>query len=141
MRRQKASEAEEPGEQPVSLLETGELLVVLHFVGTGQELAALEFDEDGGDDQEFGRDLEIERLAGGQIGQKGVHDVGQRDVVDVEFVVRDQLEQHVTRALVSRHRDVRDHVAQDTGFPDVRRAWPVSRVGGGVGDVPYDDDP
>ena len=63
-RRRVGLELEQPGEQPVALLEARELLVVVHLVGPGQELAGLELDQDGGDHQELGGHLQVERLPG-----------------------------------------------------------------------------
>ena len=55
---------EQPGEQQVALLEAQQLLVELDIVGAGQQAAGLELDERRGDEQELGRDLEVEPCPG-----------------------------------------------------------------------------
>ncbi len=69
-------------------------------VRPGQQAAGLELDERGGDEQELGGDVEVELLHALDLGQVGVDDAGQADLVDVDLLGQDQLQEQVERTLV-----------------------------------------
>ena len=54
---------EQAGEQPIALLGEQQLLVEVDVGVAGEQAAGLQLDEGGGDHQELGGDLEIERRA------------------------------------------------------------------------------
>ena len=54
---------EQAGEQQVALLPERELLVEIDVVATREQAACLQLDERRGDQQELGRDVEVERSA------------------------------------------------------------------------------
>ena len=102
------------GEQVVTLLEEGEVLLV-GLVASGKEPPALQLDEGGGDDQEFGGDLEVEPLHRLDLGQEGVHDVGERDLVQVDPLLGDEPQQQVERPCEDVGADLVCHEAEVTG--------------------------
>ena len=65
---------EQAGEQEVALLEAQELLVELDLLERRQEAARLELDERRRDEQELGRDLEVEALHALELGEVLVDD-------------------------------------------------------------------
>ena len=115
---------EQPGEQQVALLPQGELVVEVDGRRTRQQAAGLELDERGGDQQELGGEVEVERLHALDLDQVGVDDAGQADLVDVDLFGQDQLQEQVERTLVGPvgelGRDVDRHVAG-------KRYWRLSR--------------
>ena len=52
---------EQAGQEQVALLPEGELLVEVDVVAAGQQAAGLQLDQGGGDEQELGGDVEVER--------------------------------------------------------------------------------
>ena len=123
-------ELEQAGEQAVALFEAGELLVVLDVVGPGQQLARLELDQDRRDHQELAGGLHVEGLASRHLGDEGVDEVRDPDLVDVDLVVRHELQQHVEGPLIDGRRDVRHHAVDPTGSPVAVCAWLLSRNDG-----------
>jgi len=91
------------------LFPQGELLVEVHVVLSGQEAPGLEFHERGGDQQELGGDIEIERLHPIEFGEVGIDDVRQIDLVQVDLLSQDQLQEQVERPVVDRGVDVDGH--------------------------------
>ena len=91
---------EQAGEQEVALLPQRQLVVEVDVGAAGQQTAGLELDERGGDEQELGGDVEVELLHALDLGEVGVDDPGQADLVDVDLLGEDQLQQQVERALV-----------------------------------------
>ena len=52
---------EQAGQEQVALLPEGQLLVEVDVVAAGQQAAGLQLDQGGGDEQELGGDVEVER--------------------------------------------------------------------------------
>src|SRR5690606_28335055 len=77
---------EQAGEQQVALLPQGQLLVEVDVVAPRQEAPGLELDQGRGDQQELGRDLEIEVFHQTQLGQVGIHDRAERHLIDVHLL-------------------------------------------------------
>ena len=75
-----------------------------------QQRLGLDVDQGGSHHQEIARDLEVQRLHQVEVGQVLLGDLRDRDVVDVELLVADQVEQDVEGALedVEAQRDVPD---------------------------------
>ena len=90
---------EQAGEQQVALLPQGQLVVEVDVVAAGQQAAGLQLDERGGDQQELGGHVEVERLQPVELGQVGVDDRRQRHLVEVDLLAQDQVQQQVERAL------------------------------------------
>ena len=103
---------DEAGEQQVALFPQGELLVEVAVVGAGQQSAGLQLDQRGGDQQELGGDVEVERLHLLELDQVAVDDDRQVDLVDVDLLLQDQLQQQVERPFVDRGRHVDAHRAR-----------------------------
>ena len=76
-------------QQVVALLQEGQTLLV-GLVAAGQEPSALQLDEGRGDDQELGGDFEVEPLHRLDLGQEGIDDVGQSDLIQVDPLLGDQ---------------------------------------------------
>ena len=97
---------EQAGEQQVALLPERELLVEVDVVSTGQQSPRLQLDERRGDEQELGRDVEVEPLGLGrdavELGEVGVDDRAERHLVEVDLLSQDQVEQEVEGALEDR---------------------------------------
>ena len=90
---------EQAGQQQVALLPQRELVVEVDVVVAGQQAAGLELDQGRGDQQELGGDVEVEVLQPVELGQVGVDDRGERDLVEVDLLAQDQVQQQVERAL------------------------------------------
>ena len=86
---------QQAGQQEVAFLPQRQLIVEVDVVTTGQEPTRFELDERCGDQQELGGDVEIDDLQTFDLGQVGVDDSAQRDVVDVDLLFEDQVEEKV----------------------------------------------
>ena len=104
---------EQAGEQQVALLPQGELVVEVDVGRTRQQPAGLELDQRGGDEQELGGDVEVERLHPFDLGEVGVDDARQADLVEVHLLGQDELEQEVERTFVDRCLDTGRHRSLD----------------------------
>jgi hypothetical protein len=100
---------EQPGEQQVALFPQRQLLVEVDVGPAGQQAPGLELDERGRDQQELGRDVEVEVVQPLDLGQVGVDDGRQADLVDVDFFGQDQPQQQVERAVEDGGGDVEGH--------------------------------
>jgi hypothetical protein len=104
---------QEAGQEQVALLEAQELLVELEVGGPGEQAAGLELDERRGDEQELGRDLEIEglRLLGDavELGEVAVDDRRQRHVPELDLLLEDEVQQQVERTREDRRLDLVAH--------------------------------
>ena len=115
---------EQAGEQQVALLPQGQLVVEVDVGRPGQQAAGLELDERGGDQQELGGDVEIERLHPLDLGEVGVDDARQADLVEVHLLGQDELQEQVERTFVdggldtSRHRSFRRYRPPTPSAPD-----------------------
>ncbi len=98
---------EEPGQEEIPLLPEPELVVEIEVVVDGEQAAALELDERGCDQEELGGQLEITGIDPLDLGQIGIDDLEQRDLVQVDLVTQDQVQQQIERALehVGPHTD------------------------------------
>ena len=88
----------------------------------GQQAAGFELDEGGGDQQELGGDVEIERLHPLDLGEVGVDDARQADLVEVHFLGQDELQEQVERTFVDGCLDTGRHVLPT--LPN-DAAWPT----------------
>ncbi|CAM5778896.1 hypothetical protein CPER28S_00280 [Cellulomonas persica] len=96
---------QQPGEQQVTRLQELEVLGVLD-VRRRQQPGGLEVEQRRGHDQELRRAVEVPlRLGSSQVRDELVRDLRERDLGDVELVLRDQAEQQVerTREVVEVH--------------------------------------
>ena len=78
---------------------------VFQFLGAGQRIGRQEHlrfdvDERRGHVNEVGRDVHVELLELVEIVEILARDLGDRDVVDVDFLLLDQIEQEIERAVV-----------------------------------------
>lgn len=133
---------EEAGQQQVPLLPQAELVVEVTIVEPRQQSASLEFDQRRRDQQEFGRDVEVELLDLGDVGEIRVDDRGERHLVQVHLVTKNQVQQKVERPLehsrlhVDRHRGIVPGVPPElqrrhSQTPPLR--WPaMARVFSGI---------
>ena len=103
---------EQPGQQQIPLLPQRQLLVEIHVLATRQQATGLQFDQGGGNQQELGGHLEVQRLHGPQLAQIRVHDDRQADLVDVHLLLEDQVQQEIERPLEHRGGNVDGHVAE-----------------------------
>src|SRR5207245_1985891 len=108
---------QQAGEEQVALLEQQQLVVEVEVVAARQQAAGLELDERGGDEEELGGHLEIEMVHALELGQVAVDDAGQRDLVDVDLLARDQVQEQVEGPFEDRGLDLVRHVAEPTGPP------------------------
>ena len=120
---------DEAGEQQVALFPQCELLVEVAVGGARQQPPGLQLDQRGGDQQELGGDIEVERLHLLDLDQIGVDDGRQVDLVDVDLLLQDQLQEQIERPFVDRGRHVDAHccdtlVANDTGVSKPSRIRP-----------------
>ncbi len=102
----------QPGEEEVPLGPQRQLVVEVEVVLTGEEPAGLELDEGGGDEQELGGDVQAEVLHGVELGQVGVDDLGEGDVVELYLLAQDQVQQQVEGTFEDRRRHLVGHRAQ-----------------------------
>src|SRR6056297_1715180 len=123
---------EQPGEEHVALLPQGQFVVEVDVGGVRQQTPRLQFHQGGGDQQESRGHVEVEFLHPLDLGQVGVDDGRQVDLVDVDLLLEDQLQQHVERAFVDRGCDVVGH--QHANLPE-----PMRRIG--VSSSPVTHDP
>ena len=111
---------EQAGQQQVALLPQRQLVVEVDVVVAGQQPPGLQLDQGGGDQQELGGDVEVERrrmLL--ELGQVGVDDGGERDLVEVDLLAQDQVQQQVERALEDRRSAPRTATADI----ELQRVW------------------
>ena len=78
---------------------------VFQLLGTGQRIGRqqhlrLDVDERRGHVNEIGRDVHVQLLELVEIVEILARDLGDRDVVDVDFLLLDQIEQQIERAVV-----------------------------------------
>ena len=95
--------------------------------GPGQQAPGLELDERGGDQQELRGHVEVDGLEALDLGQVGVDDAGQADLVDVDLGGQDQLQEQVERALVGPVGQLGRHIDRH----DQRNGTDVGRPGRG----------
>ena len=89
---------QQPGEEQVAGLEQRQVLLVLD-VGGRQQPGRLQVEQGRGDHEELGGLAEVPLAAlDVEVGQELVGDLGERDLGDVELVLRDEPEQQVERA-------------------------------------------
>ena len=86
---------EQSRQQQIALLEQPQLFVEVDVVAPGQQTAGLELDERGGDQQELGRDLEVHLTHTLELGQVAVDDAGERHLVEIDLLLRDEVQQEV----------------------------------------------
>ena len=90
---------QQPGEQQVPGLQQGEVLLVVDLAG-GQQPGRLEVEQGSGDDEEVADLVQVPAVGlGPDVGDELVGDLGQRDLGDIQLVLRDQAEEQVKRAL------------------------------------------
>src|SRR5690606_22939105 len=86
---------QEPGEEQVSRLQQGQILLVLDRRG-GQQPRGLQIQQGGGDHQELADLVQVPVVAHGpDVGEEVVGHLVQRDLGDVQLVLADQLQQQV----------------------------------------------
>ena len=90
-------------------------MLLVRLVASGKQPPALQLDECRCDDQELGRDLEVEALHRLDLGHERVHDVGQRDLVQVDPLLGDEPQQQVERPREDVSADLVCHEAEVTG--------------------------
>ena len=100
---------EQPGEEQITFLPQGQLVVEVDVGGAGKQPAGLELDERGGDQQELRGDVEVERLHPFDLGEVGVDDARQADLVEVHLLGEDELQEQVERTFVDRSFDTGRH--------------------------------
>ena len=110
---------EQPREEQVALLETQELVVELDVVEAGQEPTRLELDEGRGDEEELGRDVEVEGVGAVhrcvELGEVARRRSRERHLPQLHLVAQDEVQQQVERPLVDGRVDVVRH--RDTTLP------------------------
>ncbi len=100
---------EEAGKQEVALLEPHQLFVEIDVFPTGKQPARFELDERRRDQQELGRNVEIDAFHVLDLDAEHVDDVRQRDLPEVDLFLQDQVQEEVERALENRCRDLVRH--------------------------------
>ena len=100
---------EQPGEEQVALLEPQQLFVELAVVDTGQQAPRLQLDERRRDQQELGRDVEIEGVHAVELGQVLVDDRRERHLPEVDLLLEDEVQQQIEGAFVDAGVDVQNH--------------------------------
>ena len=90
-------------------------MLLAGLVPAREQPPALELDEGGGDDEELGRDLEVESLHRRDLGEEGVDDVGESDLVQVDPLFGDQPQQQVERTGEDIGVDLVCHEREVTG--------------------------
>ena len=85
-----------------ALLPEGQLLVEVDVVVARQQALGLQLDERGGDEQELGGDVEIEPVHRLELGDVGVDDDRQPQLVEVDLLAEDQVEEEVEGSLEDR---------------------------------------
>ena len=108
---------QQPSQEQVALLPQGQLLLQIAVVPPGEQAAGLELDQGGGDEEELGGHVQIDGGHLGQLGQIGVHDAADRDLVEVHLLLGDEVQEEVEGALEDRRRDVVGHQARIPGGP------------------------
>jgi hypothetical protein len=116
---------EQAGQQQVALLPQGQLVVEVDVAVVGQQPAGLELDQGGGDEEELGGQVEVQLLHALELGQVGVDDVGQRDLVEVDLLAQDQVQEQVEGTLVDRHHRRRGRRPVRLRLPTPRLRRPV----------------
>ena len=86
---------QQPCQQQVALLPQGQLVVEIDVVTTRQQSASLQLDQRRSDEQELGRNVEIDDLQALDLSQVGVDDPAQGDFVDIDLFSEDQMQQQV----------------------------------------------
>ncbi len=106
---------EEASQQQVALFEAEQLLVEIDVVSARQQAPRLELDQRRRDQQELGRDLEIDALHAVDLRAERVDDPHQRDLPEVDLFFQDQVQKEVEGAFEDRGRDLVAHAEQATG--------------------------
>ena len=132
---------EQPCEQEVALLEAEQLVVELDVVEAGQETAGLELHQRRRDQEELGRDLEVEGCRGVglepvELAEVGVDDRRERHLPELHLLAQDEVEQEVERALVDGGAHLVGHRGERTGAPPATR-HPPPRPRTGVSTARY----
>ncbi len=117
---------DEPSQKQVALVPEGQLVVEVEIVVAGQQAPGLQLDEGGGDEEELGGDLEIDRLHAVELGQIGVDDPLQRDLVEIDLLAQDQVQEQVEGTLEHRGLHLVGHRRETT---DTRVVTEASRLG------------
>ena len=100
---------EQPGEEKISFLPESELFVEVDVFTSGKEPTSLQFDQRGGDQQEFGGHVEIEELHLVDLGQIRVDDESQIHLVDVDLLFQNKVQQQVEGPFENRCAHVDGH--------------------------------
>ena len=97
---------------------------------SGQEPAGLQLDQRGGDEQELRGHVQVHGLQPLDLGQVGVHDAGQRDLVEVDLLPQDQVQQQVEGPVEDLGRHLVRHTSRVPGPTPATAASPAP---GGAG--------
>ncbi len=118
---------EQPGQEEVALLEAQQLLVELEVLDAGEQAAGLELDQRGGDEEELGGDVEVERVHAVELGEVGVDDLGQRHLPQLHLLLQDQVKEEVEGALEDRGAHRVRHRVERTGHraPEMTSRMPT----------------
>ena len=100
-------------EQQVALLEAQQVLVEVEVGRRGEQPARLQLDQGGSDEQELGRDVEIEGLEPLELGEVLVDDRGERQLPQVDLLAQDEVQQEVERPFVDGGVDLVSHVGSE----------------------------
>ena len=115
---------QEPGEQEVSRLEQGEILLVLNLA-TRQESGSLEVEQGGCHDEKTARLIEIPGSAlPANVGDELISHLVEGEFGDFKLVLRDQLEQKIEGAFEI------SHMYRETGGFLVQRSCVNIGIGG-----------
>ena len=100
---------EQAREQQVALLEAHQLFVEIDVLAAREEAPGLQLDERRRDQQELGRDVEIDPLHVLDLGAEHVDDAREGDLPEVDLFLEDQVQKEVERAFENRCRDLVRH--------------------------------
>ena len=99
-------------------------MLLVGLVAARKQPPALQLDQGRGDDQELGRDLEVEALHRLDLGQEGIDDVSERDLVQVDPLLADQPQQQIERPCEDVGVDLVCHQIEVTGQVHARGRIP-----------------
>ena len=100
---------EQPGEEQVALFEPQQLFVELGVLEAGQQASGLQLHEGGGDQQELGGDVEIERLHAVELGEVLVDDPREGDLPEVDLLLEDEVQEEIEGPFVDAGVDLQNH--------------------------------